>query len=173
MGNKVVFLRRTLHPCMKIPFTYSKIWLQHLSPARSHFPSLLDCSLQYLNMLCLLLPQNNYSFLTPFPPYATTLFSFMARLTLMCPITSPHSLLNSLSSDFLSQFSSVQSLSHVQLFVTPWTAACQASLSITNPRSLLKLMSIESLMPFNHLILCRSFLLLPSLFPSIRVFSNE
>ena len=68
--------------------------------------------------------------------------------------------------------SSVQSLSHVQLFVTPWTAACRASLSITNSLSLLKLMSIKSVNPSNHLILCRS-LLLPSIFPSSRVFSNE
>ena len=71
------------------------------------------------------------------------------------------------------QFSSVQSLSRVQLFATPWTAACQASLSITNSRSLLKLMSIESVMPSNHFILCRPLLLLPSICPSIRVFSNE
>ena len=70
------------------------------------------------------------------------------------------------------QFSSVQSLSHVQLFVTPQTAACQASLSITNSQSLSKLMSIESVMPSNHLILCHSLFLLPSIFPSIRVFSN-
>ena len=69
--------------------------------------------------------------------------------------------------------SSIQLLSHVWLFVTPWTAACQASLSITNSQSLLKLMYIESVMPSNHLILCRSLLLLPSIFPSIRVFSNE
>ena len=68
--------------------------------------------------------------------------------------------------------SSVQSLSH-SVLVTPWTAACQASLSITNSQSLLKLMSIESVMPSNHLILCCSLLLLPSIFPSIRVFSNE
>ena len=67
----------------------------------------------------------------------------------------------------------VQSLSHVQLFVTPWTAAHQAFLSITNFQSLLKLMSIESVMPSNHLILCCTLLLLPSVFPSIRVFSNE
>ena len=68
----------------------------------------------------------------------------------------------------------VQSLSHVQLFVTPWTAACQASLSITNTWSLLKLMSTELVMPSNHLILCCPLLLLlPSIFPSIRVFSNE
>ena len=70
-------------------------------------------------------------------------------------------------------FSSVQSHSHVQLFATPWTAARQASLSITNSQSLLKLMSIESVMTYNHLILCRPLLLPPSIFPSIRVFSNE
>ena len=63
--------------------------------------------------------------------------------------------------------------SHVQLIVTPWTAACQASLSITISKSLLKLMSAESVMPSNHLILCCPLLLLPSVFPSIRVFSNE
>ena len=71
------------------------------------------------------------------------------------------------------QFSSVQSLSCVQLFVTPWNTARQASLSITNSQSLPKLMSIESVMPSSHLILCRPLLLLPSIFPSIRVFSNE
>ena len=69
--------------------------------------------------------------------------------------------------------SSVQSLSPVRLFATPWTAAHQASLSITNFWSLLKLMSIESVMPSNHFILCRPLLLLPSVFPSIRVFSNK
>ena len=63
--------------------------------------------------------------------------------------------------------------SHIQLFATPWTAAHQASLSITNSRSLLKLMSIELVMPSNHLILCHPLLLLPSIFPSIRDFSNE
>ena len=68
---------------------------------------------------------------------------------------------------------SVQSLSRVRLFATPWTAACQASLSFTFSCSLLKLMSIELVMPSNHLILCCSFLLLPSVFPSIRVFSSE
>ena len=70
-------------------------------------------------------------------------------------------------------FSSFQSFSHVQFFATPWTAACQASLSITNSQSLLKLMSIESVMPSNHLILSQPLLLLPSIFSSIRVFSNE
>ena len=67
----------------------------------------------------------------------------------------------------------VQWLSHVQLFVTPWTEACQASQSFTIYGSLLKLMSIESVMPSNHLILCHPLLFLPSIFPSIRVFSNE
>jgi len=70
-------------------------------------------------------------------------------------------------------FSSIQSLSHVQLFATPWTAAHQASLFITNSWSLFKLMSIESVMPSNHLILCCPLLLSPSIFPSIRVFSSE
>ena len=70
----------------------------------------------------------------------------------------------------IASFSSVQSLSHIWLFATPWTAAHQASLAITNSWSLLKLMSIELMMPSNHLILCHPLLLLPSIFPSIRVF---
>ena len=74
---------------------------------------------------------------------------------------------------FAGKFSSVQSLSHVQLFATPWIAACQASLSITISQSLPKPMSIESLMPSSHLILCCPLLLLPPIPPSIRVFSNE
>ena len=75
--------------------------------------------------------------------------------------------------DMTHQFSSVQWLSRIRLFATQCTAAYQASLSITNSRSLLKLMSIESVMPSNHLILCHPLLLLPSIFPSNRVFSNE
>ena len=74
---------------------------------------------------------------------------------------------------FVNQFSSVQSLSCVQLFVTPWTVAHQASLSVTNSQSLLKCISIDLVIPSNHLILCHPLLLLPSTFPSIRVFSNE
>ena len=70
-------------------------------------------------------------------------------------------------------FSSAQKLTCVRLFATPWTAACNASLSITNSQSLVKLMSIESVMPSNLLILCHPLLLLPSIFPSIRVFSNK
>ena len=72
-----------------------------------------------------------------------------------------------------SKISSVQTLSSVRLFATPWPAACQASLSITNPSSLTKCMPIELVMPSNHLIRCRPLLLLSSIFPSIRVFSNE
>ena len=71
------------------------------------------------------------------------------------------------------QFCSVQLLSHVWLFVTPWTAVCQASLSITKSQSLLELTSIESVMPSSHLICCRPLFLLPSIFPSIRVFFHE
>ena len=71
------------------------------------------------------------------------------------------------------RISSIQLLSHVGLFATLWTAKHQASLSITNSQSLLKSMSIESVMPFNYLIICHPLLLLPSIFPSIRVFSNE
>ena len=79
----------------------------------------------------------------------------------------------SLTSECLSQFSSVQSLSCVPLLVTPWTAARQASMSTANSQSLPKVMSIESVMPSNHLILCHPLLLLPSIFPSSRVFSND
>ena len=77
------------------------------------------------------------------------------------------------SANSLFPFYSVQSLSHVRLFVTPCTAACQASLSIANCQSPPKPMSIESVMPSNHFVLCHPLLLLPSIFPSIRVFSNE
>ena len=82
-------------------------------------------------------------------------------------------ILYSLSHKGSLQLSSVQSLSSVRFFATPWTAACQASLYITNSWSLLKLMSIETVMPSNHLILCHPILLLLSISPSIRVFSNE
>ena len=75
--------------------------------------------------------------------------------------------------EFITIFSSVQSLSPIWLFVIPWTATRQASLSITNCRSLLKLMIIESVMPSNHFILCPHLFLLPSIFPRVRVFSNE
>ena len=81
--------------------------------------------------------------------------------------------LSSHSSSITTQFSSVQSFSHVHLFATSWTAAHQVSLSMINAWSLFKLMSIETVMPSNHLILFRPLLLLPSIFPSIRAFSSE
>ena len=86
---------------------------------------------------------------------------------------SSNGMVQSKTSKFKSLISSVQSLTQVWLFVAPWTAAHQASLSIINPQSLLKLMSIESVMPSNHLILTHPLPLPPSIFPSIRVFSNE
>ena len=85
----------------------------------------------------------------------------------------PCSLLHLPTCHHFKSFSSVQSLSRVRLFATPWIAARQASLSITNSQNSCRLMSIESVMPSNHLILCRPLILLPSIFPSIRVFSNE
>ena len=99
-----------------------------------------------------------------FPPAPTSISTFFSFVFwALC-----------LVSAFSSFFSSVQLLSCVRLFATQWTAACQASLSITNSWSLLKLMSIELVMPASHLILCRRpLLLLPSIFPSIRVFSNK
>ena len=84
----------------------------------------------------------------------------------------PYSVINS-STYAADMLSSVQLLRRVWFFVTPWTASCQASLSISKSWSLPKFMSIESVMPSNHLILCHPLLLLPSIFPSIRVFSNE
>ena len=91
-----------------------------------------------------------------------------------CELSSSPLKLQTSTHFFLAQFSSVQSLSFVQLFVTPHgLAACQTSLSITSSQSLLKLMSIESVMPSNHLILCRPLLFLPSIFPSTRVFSKK
>ena len=93
----------------------------------------------------------------------------------MCACHMPSSVIRTLPTEINSILiiSSVQSLSRVQLFVTLWTAACQASLSITNTQSLFKLMSIELEMPSNHLILCCPLLLLLSIFPSIRVISKE
>ena len=94
----------------------------------------------------------------------------------MAAVTNYHKLIGLKQHKFILisiQFCSVQSLCHVWLFATPWFAAHQASLSITNSWSLLRLLSIESMMPFNYLILCHPLLFLPSIFPSIRVFSNE
>ena len=105
--------------------------------------------------------------LTTGPSEKSWYHSFIVYTTLQCHLFICFSPFSSV------QFSSVQLLSRVWLFVTPWTAACQTSLSITNSRSSPKLMSIESLMPSSHLILCHPFLILPPIPPSIRVFSNE
>ena len=141
-------------------------------------------SLEYncFKMLCQFLLYNKanqlYGYICPLPPESPSHPSRSSQSTklnsLCCPAAS-HQLLYTQPCLHLSsvQLSSVQSLSHVQLFATPRTAAHQASLSITNSWSLLKLMSIETVMPSNHLILCRSLLLPHSLFPRITVFSNE
>ena len=102
-----------------------------------------------------------------FPFYFWLLLQF---LNVMCTITKKHNMFIYFP---VGQFSSVQSLSRVPLFATPWIAARQASLSITNSRSSLRLTSIELVMPSSHLILCSPLLLLPSIPPSIRVFSNK
>ena len=103
------------------------------------------------------------------PSDSSTISLTALGLILSCLLAISTSVIIFFVSRFLVQFSSVAQLC---LFVTPWTAACQASLPITNSQSLLKLMSIESVMPSNHLVLCRPLLPLPSIFPSIRLFSN-
>ena len=109
-------------------------------------------SAHFISLLHILVTVNNFS----------NICIFTLCVMMMCD-----------NSSLLFQFSSVQSLSCVQLFVTPWITARQASLSITNSHSTLKLMSIKSVMPSSHLILCRPLLLLPPIPPSLRVFSNE
>ena len=109
---------------------------------------------------------------TPFPPPPTHM-PFLGTKLEEGERHSPQSCQSSHSHGQGITVSSVQSLSHIRLFVTPWMPAFQASLSVTDSQSLLRLISIESVMPSNHLILCRPRLLLPSIFPSIRVFSNE
>ena len=106
-----------------------------------------------------------------------TLWGILTQICLFLDVTvkkiiKNYSILLKCTTDMCNLYS-VQLLSHVQLFVSPWTAAHQASLSITNSWSLLKLMSIESMMPSTHVILCHPLLLPPSIFPSIRVFSSE
>ena len=114
--------------------------------------------------------------LTPIPP-SIRAFSSESTLHTRWPKFWSFSFNISASNDYSGlisfQFSSLQSLSCVRVFVTPLTAALQASMTITNSRSLLRLMSIESVMPSNHLLLCCPLLLLPSIFPSTRVFANE
>ena len=104
------------------------------------------------------------------------IYKFIGCLSILCDINvrCNYFLTNEIkNAEMIHVFSSAQLLSHVRLFVIPWTAARQASLFITNSQSLAKLMSIEVVMPSNHLILCHPLLLLPSIFPNIRVFSND
>ena len=100
-------------------------------------------------------------------------YVYWAEMNILSFLTVFHSFLEKIQEIIWQSSVSVQSLSHVRFFVTPWTAARQASLSLTISQSLLKPMSIKSVMPSNHLILCHPLLLLLSIFPSIRVFSNE
>ena len=127
-----------------------------------------DLFLLFFLLLCF------FSLKLVFYPISSCLFSLHINYTIVKKIFSSCS---RIAKCILIQskciFSSVQSLTCVQLFATPWTAARQASLSITNSQSLLKLMSTESVMPSNHLILCHPLLFLPSIFPSITVFSGE
>ena len=119
-----------------------------------------------MELLQIIMKEPSYSFFLITPPPHSHHPNHPPTPMTTCPSTSPVGLLEL-------QFSSVQLLSHVWLFATPRTAACQASLCIASSQSLLKLMSIESVMPSNHLILCHPLLLLPSIFPSIRVFFCE
>ena len=137
-------------PCPKFSSPTSLLFL--LSTKILHFPSKQHSFIPQFKLMFLPLPIS--------PSSLSSCSSFKTHLK-------PHHLLELfLSIPIL--FSSVQSLSHVQLFVNPWTAACQASLTNTNSWSLLKLMSITSVMPSNHLIICRPLLLLPSIFPRLK-----
>ena len=127
--------------------------LKNLLQHHSSKASILQCSAYFIVQL-------SHPYITTGKTIALTRQTFVGKVMFL--------LFN-----MLSQFTLGQSLSHVQLFSTPWTAARQASLSVINSQSLLKLMSIESVMPANYLTLGRPLLLPPSIFPSIRVFSNE
>ena len=153
-----------------------RAWLDHQNESLGNyktylicFPSITDTSTEMPVVTCL---KSNYNYFSSFPVYS----SKVSLLWVVQSVQFGHSVITkkTLRSLYLFSFdwifSSVQSLSHVQLFVTPWTAACQATLSITNSQSLLKLMSIESVMPSSHLILCHPLLLPTSVFPSNRVF---
>ena len=114
-----------------------------------------------------------FPFIPPSPSHPPPPDPQVCSLCLQLHCCPANRFISTLLLDSIYQFSSVQSLSPVRLFATPWIVARQASLSITSSRSSLKLMSIESVMPSSHLILCRPLLLLPPIPPSIRVFSNE
>ena len=134
---------------------------------RSHMPQLKPSTAKQFFFLSSILQDLPWATL-PLPPHFLS-----SRFAIQLPsIISYLDAMSSVSSAMFPVLQSVQLLSHVRLFAIPWTAACQASLSITNYRSLLKLLCFESVKPSNHLILCRPLLLLPSIFPSNRVFSN-
>ena len=114
-----------------------------------------------------------YDYFCSFSPFLSLLLIFQPLCLHFCFPDMPRQFFTLGFWTCLHSGSSIQLLSHVWVFVTPWTAARQASLSITNSRSLLKLTSIESVMPSNHLILCHPLFFPPSIFPRIRVFSNE
>ena len=144
-------------------------WGTHINPWLIHV-SVWQKPLQYCKVISLqLIKINGKKLITTTKSGSTTLHS-VSNAEVSYP---QQRLVLSVILVILVVFSSVQLLSHVQLFATPWIPAHQASLSITNSPNLLKLMSIESVMPSNHLVLCSPLLLLPSIFPSIRVFSNE
>ena len=134
----------------------------------------MDITWVYLIQVCLIQHSQKEYQAKNLLAWYTHITLYMNTSTRGVPQQKTESWLLILSEEWKShQFSSVQSLSRVRLLATPWITARQASLSVTNSRSTLKLMSIESVMPSSHLILCRPLLLLPSIPPSIRVFSNE
>ena len=137
----------------------ARIWKRNRDVAEGH-----SCLLSFLNIYYIYVPRA-WVLNRLFYPWALMVFILRWKELTLHLVTTLYS--------FNVQIRSDQSLSHVRLFVTPWIAACQASLSITNSRSSLRLTSIESVMPSSHLILCCPLLLLPPIPPSIRVFSNE
>ena len=160
-------LRPRILKWIAIPFSRGSSWLREQTQISCFAGRLFTIGATREAQYCLLISIQGQEFILQ------PIWHCFYQLLIFCfqPINSSA---NNLSTKTLIQaFSSVQSLSHVQIFVTPWTAVCQASLSITNSWSLLKLMSIESVMPSNHLILCRPLFLPPSIFPSNGVFSSE
>ena len=151
-------------------FTYLYFWfLQMALDYRSQLVFLLIFHLHYIcwNHLCY------FQMLPSLPWYSSTTFYLSIAYKFHHHKQSCNNHICSCSCVYLFDFVVIQSISRIWLFVTPWTTACQASLSFTISWSLFKFMSIKSMMLFNHFVLCRPLLLLPSIFPSIRVFSNE
>ena len=145
--------------CACLLHHFSHIWLfSTLGTVACQAPLSMARILEWVAM-----PSSQGSFSSRAPTHVSSSFCIAGRFYTTEPLGNHEQ----------DQFSSVQLLSHVRLFVTPWTAARQASLSITNSQSLLKHMSIESVMSSNHLIFCRPLLLPPSIFHRVRVFSNE